>query len=151
MTQVLLSEKEPELLACCLSLSVRCQLLFRPSYVMKVQHKLRKNTIENFFISVLVASGKILECEERILPSNFYGQLPDYQCPTTLVSHIYVVDELYIFQLLVLLNEMSTRSETKISSCYFCVWSKLRKLGGRESPRFPRVTPVVKNFSAHLL
>ena len=46
---------------------------------------------------------------------------------------------------------MSTRSETKISSCYFCVWSKLRKLGGRESPRFPRVTPVVKNFSAHLL
>ena len=34
---------------------------------------------------------------------------------------------------------------------YFCVWCKSRELGGKKSPRFPSVTPVVEGFSSDLL
>ena len=47
-------------------------------YVMKVQYKLRKDTVEKILISVLVASAKIPEREESISPSSFYRQLPSY-------------------------------------------------------------------------
>ena len=47
--------------------------------------------------------------------------------------------EFFIFFLLVLLKEMMTRDESKISPCCFCVL------------RFPCVTPVVENFSSDLL
>ena len=41
-------------------------------YVMQVQYKFRKDTVENILISVLVASAKIPEREESISPSSFY-------------------------------------------------------------------------------
>ena len=34
---------------------------------------------------------------------------------------------------------------------FFCCWCKSRELGGRGSPRFPCVTPVVEKFSLDLL
>ena len=55
-----------------------CLLLFRPSYVMKVHYKLRKNTMKNFFIRVFLTSAKILERKGSISPSSFSGQLSDY-------------------------------------------------------------------------
>ena len=45
---------------------------------------------------------------------------------------------------------MRTWGESKISSCCFCVCCKSRELGGRGSPRFPCVTPVVQSFSSDL-
>ena len=69
----------------------------------------------------------------------------------TRVSLIYQVDELFIFEFLVLLNEMKTRGEPEISSCCFCVWCKSRELGGRVCPRFPCKTQVVKSFYSDLL
>ena len=69
----------------------------------------------------------------------------------TRVSLIYQVDELFIFEFLVLLKEMKTRGEPEISSCCFCVWCKSRELGGRVSPRFPCKTQVVKSFYSDLL
>ena len=50
-----------------------------------------------------------------------------------------------------LLKEMRTRGESKISSCCFYVLYKLRELGGRGSPELPCVTPVVESFSLDLL
>ena len=69
-------------------------------------------------------------------------------CPTisTRVSLIYLVDEFFIFSLLVLLKEMRMWGESKTSSCCFCVWCKSRELAGRRSPRFPCATPVVESF-----
>ena len=71
--------------AICLLLFARCSLrfgccslLFRPSYVMKVHYKLRKNTMKNFFINMFVISAKILERKGSISPSSFSGQLSDY-------------------------------------------------------------------------
>ena len=68
----------------------------------------------------------------------------------TRVSLIYLVDEFFVFSLLVLLNERRTRDESKISSCCFCIWCKSREFRDRESPRFPCVTSVVKSFSSDL-
>ena len=61
------------------------------------------------------------------------------------VTLIYLVYEFFIFSFLVLLKEMGTRSETKISSCCFCVSCKSRELGGRESPRYSCVSTVVES------
>ena len=49
--------------------------------------------------------------------------------------------------MLVLLKEIKARNE----SYSFCVWCKSRELGGRGSPRFPSVTPVLESFSSDLL
>ena len=67
------------------------------------------------------------------------------------VSLTYLVDEFFIFLFLVLLKEVRTRGESKISSFYFCVLCKSRELGGWRSPRFPYVTQVVERFFSHLL
>ena len=69
----------------------------------------------------------------------------------TRVSLIYQVDELFIFEFLVLLKEMKTRGEPEISSCCFCVWCKSRELEGRGSPRFPCNTQVLESFYSDLL
>ena len=50
-----------------------------------------------------------------------------------------------------LLKEMRTQCQSKISSCCFCVWCKSRESGGRRNPRFPCVTPMVERFSSDLL
>ena len=69
----------------------------------------------------------------------------------TRVSLIYQVDELFIFEFLVLLKEMKTRGEPEISSCCFCVWCKSRELEGNGSLRFPCNTEVVKSLYSDLL
>ena len=46
---------------------------------------------------------------------------------------------------------MRTQGQSKISSCCVCVWFESRELGGRGSPRFPCVTPVVESFPSDLL
>ena len=75
---------------------------------------------ENVLISLLFALDKIMKLlwvTGRLL--------------VTRVSLIYLVDEFFIFSLLVLLlKEMRTRGESKISSCCFCVWCKSRELEG---------------------
>ena len=75
---------------------------------------------ENVLISLLFALDKIMKLlwvTGRLL--------------VTRVSLIYLVDEFFIFSLLVLLlKEMRTRGESKISSCCFCVWCKSRELDG---------------------
>ena len=75
---------------------------------------------ENALISLLFASDKIMKllwATARLL--------------VTRVSLIYLVDEFFIFSLLVLLlKEMRARGESKISSCCFCVWCKSRELEG---------------------
>ena len=50
-----------------------------------------------------------------------------------------------------LLKEMRTQCQSKISSCCFCVWCKSRESGDRMNPRFPCVTPMVERFSSDLL
>ena len=47
--------------------------------------------------------------------------------------------------------EIRTQGQSKISSCCFCVWCKSRELGGRGSPIFPCLTPVVECFLSDLL
>ena len=66
------------LLARCLVLFARCFLFFRPSYVMKIKYKFRKNTIENIIINVLIAWSISLY--------RFYGQLPDYYSHVSVLS-----------------------------------------------------------------
>ena len=66
----------------------------------------------------------------------------------TRISLIFLLDEFFIFSFLVLLKEMKTLGESKISSCYFCIWRRSRELVGRVSPRFPFVTLVVESFSS---
>ena len=56
----------------------RCVLLFGPSYVVIVKYKLKKNTIENVLIGVVVDSAKTLEHVGSISSSSFSGQLSDY-------------------------------------------------------------------------
>ena len=55
----------------------------------------------------------------------------------------------FVFLLLVLLKEVRTRCESKVSSFSFWCWSK--ELGGRMSPKFPCLTAVVESFSSDLL
>ena len=47
----------------------------------------------------------------------------------TRVSLIYLVDEFFVFSFLVLLKEMRTHGESKISSCCFYVWCKSSSSG----------------------
>ena len=74
---------------------------------------------------MLIVLAKIPEREWSISPSTFYGQLPDYQ------------------------SRMLALSTQQMSSS--CCWCKSKELGGRGSPRFSCVTPVVKNFSSDFL
>ena len=67
-------------------------------------------------------------------------------CPA--ISFIYLVDEFFIFSFLLLLKEVRSRGESKVSSC---VWCKSRELGCWGSPRFPYVNQVVESFSSDLL
>ena len=66
------------------------------------------------------------------------------------ISHTccpYLPSRLSLFSSLVLLKEMRTREWSRISSCYFYVSCKSKELGGRGSPRFSCVTPVVESSS----
>ena len=74
---------------------------------------------------MLIVLAKIPEREWSISPSTFYGQLPDYQ------------------------SRMLALSTQQMSSS--CCWCKSKELGGRGSPRFSCVTPVVKKFSSDFL
>ena len=47
-------------------------------------------------------------------------------------------------------SEIKTQGQSKISFFGF-VWCKLRELGGRVSPRFPCVIPVMESFPSDLL
>ena len=80
-----------------------------------------------------------------------YLLLVTAQLSGTHVSLIYLVDEFFIFSLLVLLKQMRTPGESIISSCCFCVWCKSRELGDRGSRRIPCVTPAVESFFSDLL
>ena len=55
----------------------------------------------------------------------------------TRVTPIYLEDEFFVFSFLVLLKEMRTLGESKISSGCFCVSCKSSELGCRRGPRFP--------------
>ena len=79
-------------------LFARCSLFFRPSYVMK----LRKNTIKNVWINVLVASAKILGHKWSISPA-IQVLWATVRLLVTRVSLIYLVDEFFVFSFLVLL------------------------------------------------
>ena len=87
---------------------------------------------------VHIASAKISEPKGRIPPSSFYGQLHDYYSHA--FSLIYQVDEFS-------LKKMRTWAQYKISCYCFCVWCESRESGGRESSRFPCVTPVMETSS----
>ena len=91
-----------------------CSLFFHPLYVMKVSYKLKKNAIENVLTSLLIASAKILGCEGRSSPSSFYAWLLVRR-----VSLIYLVDEFFIFLLLVLLKERRTRMSPRFDHVVF--------------------------------
>ena len=70
----------------------------------------------------------------------------------TRVIITYLVGEFFIFSFLVLLKEIRTRGDFKISFSCFCVSYKSRELGGRwvgrgrGSPRFSCLTPAVESF-----
>ena len=55
-----------------------------------------------------------------------------------------------VFLFLLLLKEMRTWGQSKISSCCFCVWCKSRESRDRGSSKFPCVIPVVKEISSDL-
>ena len=95
-------------------------------------------TLYSSRIVVYIASAKILEREESISPSSFYGQLPTYY--EHVFSLIYQVDEFS-------LKEMWMWGQSKISSYCFCVWRESRELGGRGSSRFPCLIPMVETSS----
>ena len=108
-----------------------CSLFFTFCWflVMKVQCKLRKNTIKIVLASMLVASAKILERKGSISPSSFYQQHP--QRLVIRVSLICLVDEFFIFLLPVLRKEIRPSGESKISSFCFCIWCKKNQEAGR--------------------
>ena len=102
------------------------------------------------FCSLLVSAFFLLQLKSRSARgASFYGQLPDYQSRVLALSTQQMSSLCVSFQ--VLLKEMRTRGESNISSCYFCDQCKPRELGGRRSPRFPCVTPVVESFFSDVL
>ena len=74
---------------------------------------------------MLIILAKISECKGSIPPSSYYVELPDYQS-----------------QVLALYNQQTSCS---------CCWCKSKELGGRRSPRFPCVTPVMERFFSDFL
>ena len=129
-----------------------CQLLmtFCSLLIIKVLYKLRKNTTErtrHILMIVLVVSSQI--------PERLGGGLvilvlqATARLLVTRVSLIYLVDEFFMLSFLMVLKEIRTRGSSRF--CCFCFWCKSRKLGGRDSPRLPCVTPVVKSFSSDAL
>ena len=74
---------------------------------------------------------------------SFYEQLSN--CLTTRVTLIYLIDEFFTFSFLLLLKQMRTRGESKISSCCFFVSCKSRELGGRRS-KIPSCNPSGEKF-----
>ena len=95
------------------------------------------------FCSLLVIFCSLLLV---FFPPAFMGNSPtiSHTCYPYLTM---IWDEFFIFSSLVLLKEIRTESESKISSCCFCVLWKIRELGGRGSPRFSCVTLVVESSS----
>ena len=94
----------------------------------------------------LLVTGYFLLVAPRFFPPAFMGNSPtiSHTCYPFLTM---IWDEFFIFSSLVLLKEIRTESESKISSCCFCVLWKIRELGGRGSPRFSCVTLVVESSS----
>ena len=102
------------LFACFLLLFASCSLFFRSLHVVKVYNKPRRNTRKTILISVLVASAKIPECEGSIQLLWATARLL-----FTRVSFIYLVNEFFIFSLLVLLKEMRARVSPRIPVVVF--------------------------------
>ena len=62
------------------------------------------------------------------------------------VTLTYLVDKFFIFSCLVLLKEMRTQGDSKISSCCFRVSFKSRELGGRWGCKIPLCNPSGRMF-----
>ena len=86
-------------------------------------------------ITKYIVLAKILECKGSISPFSFYGQPPNYWWHAFRLA--YPVDEFSF-------NEIGTVGQSKFTSCCICVLCKLGGLGGRRSPTFPCIIPVVE-------
>ena len=117
---------EAELFARCSLLVTFCSLLVARYFLLVARYFL---LVARYFL--FVAFSQLLLATARLL--------------ATRVTLIYLVDEFFIFSLLVLLKEMNGRCESRVSSCCFCVSCKSRELGGRRCPRLPCLTPVVES------
>ena len=62
----------------CFLLITICWLLATLCWLVLCDEIIKQNEKKKALNSVLVASAKILQCEGRILPPSFYGQLLDY-------------------------------------------------------------------------
>ena len=113
----------------CSLFFVRCSLLFARCALFFARCSLLFACCSLVFVRFLWAIARLLD---------------------TSVTLIYLVDDFFIFSSLVLLKEMRSRVECKISTCCFCFLCKSREFGGRVSPRFPCVTPVVESSSDFL-
>ena len=71
------------------------------------------------FISLIIASAKTGEREDNILASSFYPAFITTLLYVTVVSPIYLVDNL-LSLLLMYLNEMRALGESKV--LIFCFW-----------------------------
>ena len=109
------------LFACCSLLSACCSLLFARCSFLSARCPLLfarcSLLFARCFYFSFVAFSQLLWAIARLL--------------VTRVIPIYLLDELFVFSFLVLLKEMRTRGESKISSCCFCVLGKSRELRGR--------------------
>ena len=117
---------ETELFARCSLLSVRCSLLFARCSLLFASCSLiySRCWLLSVRCSLLFARCSLLVTFCLLLVTfcpAFMGN-----CPTivTHVTLIYLIDEFSVFSSLVLLKEMRTRGEFKISSCCFCVSCK---------------------------
>ena len=87
--------------------------------------------------SASFVSAESLERGGIISSRSFYGQLPDYY--SHVFSLIQPVDEFSF-------KEMRTWGQSKISSCFLCVWCKSGEIWSRGSP----ISPMVERFSSDL-
>ena len=92
--------------------------------------------------SASYVSAKTVERKGRISSSSFCEQLTDCYLHVFSLTHPLSLDEISF-------KEMRTWDQSKIWSCYLCVWCKSRELISRASPRFS--TPMVESSSADLL
>ena len=110
------------LFACCWLLSAHCSLPFACCSFLFARCSIFARC-SLLFAKLLLANAQIL---------------------VTCVALIYIADEFFIFLSLILLKEIRTWGESKVSYCCFCFLCKPRELGGRGSPRFPCLIPVGK-------
>ena len=79
---------------------------------------------------------KTWSAREASIHSAFMGKWP------TIISLIHPKDELS-------LKEIRMWGQSKISSCFICDWCESREMGGRQSPRLPKLSsdllPAIKS------